>query len=281
MQDTYHAHISAKHDLLDLKLREVFRYRNLIWLFTKRSLTVSYKQTILGPLWLFINPILTSIVQLVVFGNIAQLSTEGVPQFLFYLTGNTIWNYFSSCVTTNASTFVNNSQLFGKVYFPRLTVPISNVLSAVILFGIQMLLVVLLVVFYMIRGMLSPNWWAWLLLPVILAVLGIMGMAFGIIISSVTTKYRDLSVLVGFGMQLWMYATAVVYPLSSIGQGWLRNVLLANPVTACVELFRYAILGAGTLMPGHLAISAGVTLVAALAGIVIFNRTERTFMDTV
>ena len=275
-----HIHISAKHKLLDLKLAELWRYRDLVWLFTKRSFVVTYKQTILGPLWLVINPLLTSVVHLVLFSGIAGLSTDGVPQLLFYLTGNAIWNFFSTCVTNNASTFTSNANLFGKVYFPRLSMPTSVVLGNLIRFGIQMLPALVLLLWYALQGAVHPHWGAWLLLPLMLMQLGLMGMGIGILISSLTTKYRDLGVLVSFGMSLWMYATPVVYPLSSVS-GTLRTVLSLNPVTAPVEFFRWMILGVGTLDVTALLISCGVTLLVVLLGILIFNKVERTFMDTV
>lgn len=278
---TYHTHISAHHRWFDLKLGEVWQYRDLIWLFTKRSFAVSYKQTILGPLWLFINPLLSSMMHTIVFGRIAGLSTDGVPMLLFYLAGNAVWGYFSACLNNNAYTFTGNADLFGKVYFPRLTVPISNVLTAAIRFAIQMLLVSGFLAYYCFTGAVTPNGWVLLVIPVVLLHLGMMGMAFGTIISSLTTKYRDLSVLVGFGMQLWMYATPVVYPLSQLENGVLKTLLLWNPVTQPVELFRWALLGVGTISPLHLLASWSVTVVIAVLAIAIFNRVERTFMDTV
>lgn len=276
-----YTHISAKHNLWDLKLHEVWQYRDLILLFTKRSFTVSYKQTILGPLWLFINPLLTSLIYVVLFGNIAKLSTGGIPQLLFYLSGNAIWSYFSACLTNNASTFTGNAGLFGKVYFPRLVVPISNLLSTMIRFGIQMILALLLLAYYVARGVVTPHWWAWITLPLVLLWLGMLGLGIGIIISSMTTKYRDLSVLVGFGVSLWMYATPVVYPLSQIPDGWLKTVLMVNPVTAPVEWFRYALLGSGTILPKYMVLSLTITVLVMLFGVMVFNKVERTFMDTV
>lgn len=279
--NSYHIEITSKHNWWDLKLKEVWQYRDLIILFTKKSFTVSYKQTILGPAWLFINPIISSLIYCFIFGGIAGMSTDGVPQMLFYLSGNAIWSYFSGCVTKNASTFTGNAGVFGKVYFPRLTTPISNVLSSVIQFGIQMIMVLLFLGYYVITGQVSPNWISWLLIPVVLIHLGLMGLGVGIIISSMTTKYRDLSVLVGFGVQLWMYITPVVYPLSQAGNGGLRTLLLINPVTAPVEVFRYAILGQGSIDPIFLAWSWLFTIVVLIAGIMVFNKVEKTFMDTV
>lgn len=280
-QYDYHTHITSKHNFFSLKLKEVWQYRDLIVLFTKRSFTVTYKQTILGPAWLFINPIISSLIYCFIFGGIAGMSTDGVPQILFYMTGNAIWAFFNSCLVKNASTFTANASVFGKVYFPRLTTPISNVLSSVVQFGIQMIMVVLLLAYYAIIGEVQPNWWAWLLIPLILLQLGMMGMGCGIIISSLTTKYRDLSVLVGFGMQLLMYATPIVYPLSETNGEWLQYVLLINPVTTPVEVFRYAVLGQGSIEPVYLTWSCAFTVVVIIFGIMIFNKVEKTFMDTV
>lgn len=283
-QDTpmYHTHISSKHNMFDLKLKEVWQYRDLIVLFTKRNFTVSYKQTILGPAWLFINPFITSIVYAFVFGGIAGMGTDGVPQILFYMAGNAIWAFFSSCLTTNASTFTGNAHVFGKVYFPRLTTPISNMFSSIIRFGIQMLMVIVLLVYYVAVGEVAPNWWAWLLIPVVLLNLGLMGMGLGIIISSLTTKYRDLSFLIGFAVQLWMYITPIIYPISELASNPLaKTIMWINPVTAPVELFRYAVLGQGEINLMYLGISWAFTIVVVVLGIMIFNKVEKTFMDTV
>ena len=280
-QTAYHTHISSRHRWFDLNLKEVWRYRDLIALFTRRSFVLTYKQTVLGPAWIFLNPLISSIIYAFVFGGIAGIGTDGVPTILFYLCSNAIWIFFSSSVTKNAHTFTENANVFGKVYFPRLTIPVSNVLSSVIQFGIQMLMVLVFLVYYVSTGQVHPNWGAWLLIPVVLLHLGLLGLGFGIIISSLTTKYRDLSVLVGFGVSLWMYATPIVYPLSQLGEGSMKAVLLVNPVTAPVEVFRYAVLGTGTIMPGYLALSWAITLVVVAFGIMIFNRVEKTFMDTV
>lgn len=277
----YHTHITSKHNWYDLNLKEVWQYRDLIWLFTERNFVVKYKQTILGPMWIFLNPLISSLIYAFVFGGIAGIGTDGVPSILFYLAGNAIWNYFASCVTQNASTFTANAGVFGKVYFPRLTMPLSNVLSSVLQFGVQMILVLGFLVYYVITGAVAPNWGAWLLIPVVLLHLGLLGLGCGIIISSLTTKYRDLAILVTFGVSLWMYITPVVYPMSQLGDGLMKTVLMLNPVTAPVELFRYAVLGQGTIMPEYLAISGIVTLVVLVLGIMIFNKVEKTFMDTV
>ena len=277
----YHKVITSEHKFLKLNLKEVWQYRDLIILFTKRNFTVQYKQTVLGPAWLFINPIISSLIYCFIFGGLAGMGTDGIPQILFYMSGNAIWTLFSTCLTKNATTFTANANVFGKVYFPRLTTPISNVLSSIIQFFIQMIMVLVFLVIYMIKGDVAPHFSAWLFIPVILIHLGLMGMGLGIIISSMTTKYRDLTVLVGFGIQLWMYITPVVYPLTQAGDKWYKWLLLVNPVTAPVEVFRYALLGNGTIAPGYLVWSWAFTIVVALFGIMVFNKVERTFMDTV
>ena len=277
----YHTHITSKHRWYDLNLREVWQYRDLIWLFTQRNFVVKYKQTVLGPAWIFLSPLISSFIYAFVFGGIAGIGTDGVPGILFYLAGNAIWTYFSSCVTQNASTFTANAGVFGKVYFPRLTMPASNVLSSMLQFGVQMLLVLGFLVFYVITGAVHPRWEALLLVPVILLHLGLLGLGCGIIISSLTTKYRDLSILVSFGVSLWMYITPVVYPMSQLGDGFMKTLLMLNPVTAPVELFRYAVLGVGSVMPGYIAVSGIITAVLLILGIMIFNKVEKTFMDTV
>ena len=278
----YHTHISSKHKMFDLKLKEVWRYRDLIWLFTKRSFTVTYKQTVLGPAWLFINPIFTSLIYTFVFGGIAGMDTDGVPQILFYLSGNAMWTLFSSSLTKNASTFTANAGVFGKVYFPRLTTPISNSLASIIQFFIQFIMVAIVLVFYTFTGEVTPNLLMMLwVIPFTLIHLSIMGMGLGIIISSMTTKYRDLTVLVGFGTQLLMYATPVVYPLSQIDNGLLKTIVMINPVTMPMELYRYALLGQGTINMLYYVISLVFTLLVIVFGIMIFNKVERNFMDTV
>lgn len=280
-KERYHFHISSRHRMLDLNLREVWRYRDLIILFTKRNFVVKYKQTILGPAWIFLNPLFSSIIYAFVFGGIAGIGTDGVPSILFYLCSNAMWLFFSTCVVSNARTFTENANVFGKVYFPRLTTPISNMLSAVIQFGVQMILVMIFLAYYLIQHEVTPNWGAWLMIPVILIHLGMLGMGCGIIVSSMTTKYRDLAVLVDFAVQLWMYITPVVYPMSQLEDGLMKTVLQINPVTAPVELFRYAVLGQGAVMPGALVLSGIITMFVLVGGIMIFNKVEKTFMDTV
>jgi len=276
----YHTHITGKHKWFDLNLKEVWQYRDLIVLFTKRTFALTYKQTVLGPLWIFLNPFLTSIIYTFVFGGIAGMSTDGVPQILFYLCSNAAWTFFAACVTKNATTFTGNAGVFGKVYFPRLTIPISNVLASVIQFGIQLLLTGAFLVFYVIKGEVHPNWVAWLLIPIVLLHLGIMGLGVGIVVSSLTTKYRDLSILVTFGVQLWMYATPIVYPMSEVG-GALNTLIMLNPVSAIINNFKYALLGIGVFEIKYWILSLLITFIVDLLGIILFNHVEKTFMDTV
>lgn len=277
----YHTHISSQHNWFDLKLKEVWRYRDLIWLFTVRSFTLSYKQTVLGPIWILITPLLSSFINTFIFGTVAGMSTDGIPQILFYLTGNAIWAFFSGALSGNSNVFRDNAAIFGKVYFPRLTVPFSKILSGAIRFCIQMILAFIMLAYYVFQGEVHPNWGAWILIPFILLHLGLMGMSLGIIISSFTTKYRDLTVFIGYGISLLMYATPIVYPLSQLGEGIIKNIILLNPITAPVELFRYALLGKGTIIPGCFLLSIVFTIAIAVIGIMVFNHTERTFMDTV
>jgi lipopolysaccharide transport system permease protein len=272
--------IRPKRGLLDLRLRELWRARELIMLFVWRDFVSIYKQTILGPLWYFIQPVLTTIVFTVIFGNIAKLSTDGTPPFLFYMAGNTVWGYFSVCLTSTSSTFLANAGIFGKVYFPRLSIPISVVLSNLISFAIRFLMFLLFMVYFMMSGSgIRPNWWI-LSLPLLVLIMALIGLGFGIIVSSLTIKYRDLQQLVGFGVQLLMYATPVIYPLSTIKGIW-RWVIMANPMTPVVEVFRLAFLGVSAINPVWLIYSAGFALVVFLSGLLIFNRVENTFVDTI
>jgi lipopolysaccharide transport system permease protein len=264
----------------DLKLRDLWRYRDLIGLFVWRDFVAVYKQTILGPLWHVIQPLFTTLMFTIVFGKIAQLPTDEVPPFIFYMAGTVIWNYFSICLTSTSGTFLANAGIFGKVYFPRMTVPVSIVISRLIAFGIQFAIFVLIYGFMLYKGMpVHPNWTI-ALLPVLLVIMAAMGLGFGVIISSLTTKYRDLQVLVGFGVQLWMYATPVIYPLSTMSEKY-RWILVANPMTSVVETFRYGFFGSGVFSWGYLGYTALFTLILLLVGIAVFNRVERTFMDTV
>ena len=249
-------------------------------MFVKRDFKTMYKQTILGPLWIIINPLMTTLMYTIVFGNIANISTDGMPQIVFYMLGTTVWTYFSSCLTKTSSTFTGNAAIFGKVYFPRLVTPISTVISGLINFGVQFLMFLGFMAYFMIKGSpIEPNLWI-LITPLLLVQLAALALGFGIIISSMTTKYRDLAVLVTFGVQLWMYATPVVYPASQIG-GKLKTLMMLNPVSPIVESFRYAFLGSGSIPWNYLGISVLTTLVVLFAGVVLFSRVEKTFMDTV
>ncbi|MCK6568791.1 MAG: ABC transporter permease [Anaerolineales bacterium] len=264
----------------DLRLGELWRYRDLVWLFVWRDFVAYYKQTILGPLWYLIQPILTTGVFTIIFGNIAQLSTDGLPPFLFYLAGNTVWTYFSASLTSTSSTFTSNAGLFGKVYFPRLVIPLSIVFSQIISFGLRFLVFLGFLIYFMASGSdVYPNWWI-LLMPIHIVIMAGLGLGMGIIVSSLTTKYRDLQQLVGFGAQLLMYATPVIYPLSSITGGW-RWLILANPMTPVVETFRLAFLGTSAMSPAYLLYSLAFTFLVLLIGVLIFNRVENNFMDTV
>ncbi len=273
-------HLEPKNGWFDIDLREIWRYRDLIWMLTKRSFILVYKQTILGPLWIVLQPLMTTFVYALVFGGIAGISTGGVPRLLFYMSGSALWSFFSACLTKTASTFTGNAHVFGKVYFPRLVSPISTVLSSAINFFVQLALFLVFWVYYAATGAIRPNYWGLLLLPGVLLYLGLLGLGFGIMISSLTTRYRDLALLVGFGTQLWMYITPVVYPASTLSGGLYRLVML-NPVTCAVETFRWAFLGQGTVTPGYWLLSIAVMGLAVTLGAVIFSRVEKTFMDTV
>ena len=280
MNERWSTIIKPKTGLLDLNLKELWKYKDLIVMFVKRDYKTLYKQTVLGPLWVIINPMLTTLMFTVVFGGIANISTDGMPQFVFYMAGNTIWSYFSTCLTKTANTFINNSAVFGKVYFPRLVSPISTVLSGLINFIVQFTIFLGFVLFYSYTGdTVQPNIYI-LLVPILLLMVAMLSLGFGIIISSLTTKYRDLSILVTFGVQLWMYATPVVYPISQIPSGW-RNIMLLNPVAPIIETFRYAFLGSGEIPWFYLGISAVTTIVILLIGVVLFNKVQKTFMDTI
>jgi lipopolysaccharide transport system permease protein len=272
--------IEPQRGWLDLRLRDLWNARDLIQLFVWRDFVSVYKQTVLGPLWYLIQPLLTTLVFTVIFGRIASLPTDDLPPFLFYLSGTVIWGYFAECLNKTSQTFITNAHLFGKVYFPRLAVPVSILISNLIAFTIQFALFLGFVIFYMATGaQVQPNAWV-LLTPLLLLILAGLGLGFGIIVSSLTTRYRDLRFLVAFGVQLWMYATPVIYPVSAIPERF-QPLILANPLTPVVEAFRYAYLGAGTVNGPMLAYSAAVTLVVLFTGILLFNRIEATFMDTV
>ena len=269
---------------LDLHLGELVHYKDLIFLFVKRNFVSLYKQTILGPAWAVIQPLLTTVVFSLVFGNIAGLAADGVPSFIFYLTANVMWGYFSGCLTTTSSTFIANSGILGKVYFPRLVMPISTVLSKLIDFAIQFSFMIIFVIYYAVTHSIHPNWYV-LMTPVLLLQLAMLSLGVGVIISAATTKYRDLRMLVSFGVQLWMYATPVAYDMFSIAGfapgGKYYHLYMLNPVTPIVNIFRYGYLGIGGVDWRYYGISWVVTLVVLFLGTVLFSHVERTFMDTV
>ena len=272
--------IKPKTGWFDINLKELFQYKDLIIMFVKRDFKTLYKQTILGPLWIIINPLFTTIMYTIVFGNIANISTDGMPQIVFYMLGTTLWTYFSTCLTKTSSTFTGNAAIFGKVYFPRLVTPISTVVSGLINFSVQFVMFLgFAIYYYLIGSPIHPNIYI-LITPFLLLELACLSLGFGVIISSLTTKYRDLAVLVTFGVQLWMYATPVVYPASQIG-GKLKTLMMLNPVSPIVESFRYAFLGSGSIPWNFLGISVVITLVVLFIGVILFSRVEKTFMDTV
>lgn len=272
--------ISPKTKLFDLNLAETFQYRDLIMMFVKRSFKSQYKQTILGPLWFIINPLITSVLFTFVFGGIANISTDGVPQFLFYMAGNTAWQYFATCITSTSTTFTANANVFGKVYFPRLTMPISTVIFSALSFLIQFIMLLLFMLYFYIIGQpVHLNIYA-LFLPLFVLHMAALGLGFGIIISALTTKYRDLSILVSFGVQLWMYITPIVYPISTLSEK-AKSIIMLNPMAPVVNNFKYAFLGCGQMEWGYWLLSAVVTLFVLIVGIMLFNKVEKTFMDTV
>jgi lipopolysaccharide transport system permease protein len=272
--------IRPKRTWYDINLSELWRYRDLIMIFVRRDFVSVYKQTILGPLWFLIQPLITTLIFTIIFSKVANISTNGVPATLFYMTGLTAWNYFASCLNKTSGTFINNAGVFGKVYFPRLTVPISVVISSLITFGIQFLfLMCFWLYFYFIGATLTMNAYM-LLMPLLLLMMAMMGLGFGIIVSSLTTKYKDLQFLVGFGVQLVMYATPIIYPLSSIPDKYKLFVML-NPMTSVIETFKYALLGNGSFSWTMLGYSGVFTLVILVIGVLLFTKIEQRFIDTI
>jgi len=277
--------IRPKRGWFDIDFKGLIQYRDLVLLMVKRNFTVLYKQTILGPAWVVIQPLLTTLIFTVVFGNIAGLPTDGMPKFLFYMAGNVCWQYFSSCLTTTSNTFISNQKLFGKVYFPRLCMPFATVITQLINFFVQFALFMIFVVYYAVQPetAVQPDWRLIALTPFLLVQLGILGLGFGIIISALTTKYRDLAMLVSFGVHLWMYATPVTYATTLIADKYpnLLGMYMLNPITPIIELFRAAYLGVPMYDYRYSLLSVGVTVVVFLLGVILFSRTEKTFMDTV
>ncbi len=272
--------IRPKSNLMDIRLNELWKYRDLVFMFVKRDFVANYKQTILGPLWFFIQPLLTTLTYVIIFGRVAGLSTDGLPMLVFYLSGITIWNYFSETLNKTATVFKDNAQMFGKVYFPRLTMPFSIVISNLVRFGIQFALFLCLWAWYFFQtDTIQPNIYI-LLFPFLVLLMGLLALGFGMIISAMTTKYKDLIFLLTFGIQLMMFATPVIYPVSSIPDKY-QWLILANPMTSIIETFRYGFLGSGTFNWAHLAYSTGITIFILLFGTIVFNRVEKSFTDTI
>jgi lipopolysaccharide transport system permease protein len=275
--------IEPQISLFELNLKDVWRYRDLLWLLVKRDFVSFYKQTILGPLWFFIQPLFTTIIFTLIFGNLAGLSTDGLPQPLFYMAGITAWNYFADCLTKTSTVFRDNANIFGKVYFPRLIMPLSIVVSNLVRFGVQMLLFFVMIGYYLFQNELGslfhPNIYI-LLFPVLVLLMALLGLGLGLIITALTTKYRDLAFLITFGVQLMMYATTVIYPLSAapVKYKWLIEM---NPMTGIIEAFRFGFLGQGEFTMNTFGYSVIFTLISLVLGVIIFNKTEKTFVDTV
>jgi lipopolysaccharide transport system permease protein len=274
--------IRPKEKLLSVDFKEIWRYRDLMMLFVKRNIITQYKQTVLGPLWYIIQPMMTTVMYMVVFGGIAKISTDGLPQPLFYLAGISFWQYFADCLNKTSNTFVSNSAIFGKVYFPRLVTPLSDVISNLVRFGIQFALFLIVYAYYALFTdvQIHTNWYA-LMLPILVAMLAGLALGFGILFSSMTNKYRDLQLLLGFFVSLWMYATPVIYPLSTIKNETLRLVMQLNPLTGIVEFFKYGMLGVGNHEWWMLGYSFAFMVVLLGVGIIVFNKVQKSFMDTV
>lgn len=272
--------IKPKTGWFDLKLGELWQYRDLVAMFVKRDFVTLYKQTILGPLWYIIQPLFTTLVFTVVFGKVAKIPTDNIPPFLFYMSGNVVWGYFAICLGRTSDTFTSNASIFGKVYFPRLTAPLSVIISSLVQFTIQFILFLGFYFYFIYKGApISPKLWV-AVLPLLLVQMALFGFGVGILVSSLTTKYKDLRFAMGFVTQLWMYATPIVYPLTMVPD-WLRPWYVLNPMVSIVESFRYAFLGSGVIQWSDVGTSWVVTLLVLFAGIVLFSRIEKNFMDTV
>lgn len=276
---TWNLEINPSKPLFYFDWKELWSYRDLLWLLVRRDFVSFYKQTILGPLWFFIQPLLTTLMFTVVFGKMGGFSTDGLPPILFYLAGITAWNYFAECLTKTSTVFKDNAAIFGKVYFPRLIMPLSIILSNLVRFGVQFLLFLIVLAFYAAKGVkLSPTW-AVSLFPLVVVLMAALGLGAGMIISAMTTKYRDLAFLVTFGIQLLMYSTTVIYPLS-VASSKYRSLIAANPMTALLETFRYGFLGKGSFSWYGLLYASGATIILLFGGITIFNKVEKSFVDT-
>ena len=276
----YTTHIKARTGWFDINFRELYQYRDLVWLFFKRNYSTRYKQTILGPMWLIFNPLITVALYAFIFGNLAGLSAEGVPQFLFYLCGNALWAFFATCLTETSHTFTANAAIMGKVYFPRLVMPISSVLTGMLDLLIQLAMLVVAIVGYCIVGHNFGIGTSILLVPVLILQVGLLGLGCGIIVAALTTKYRDLAILVSFGVQLWMYVTPVVYTTGIIPQKYYAAYML-NPMAPIIEGFRSVILGIPTNAWQYWGVSWITTIVVLFIGVILFSKIEKTFMDTV
>jgi lipopolysaccharide transport system permease protein len=280
LSDDWDLIIKPKSSVFNVGFKQLWNYRDLLMLFVKRDFVSFYKQTILGPFWIFVQPILTSITYIITFTNIAEIGTDGMPPILFYLAGITLWTYFSDCLTKTSNTFVTNAGIFGKVYFPRLIMPLSVLISNLVKLGIQSSLFIIIWIYFLLTtDTIHPNAHL-LLIPVLIIIMAGLGLGFGIIISSMTTKYRDLTFLVGFGVQLLMYASAVVIPLSKIPEEY-RYLFLLNPVISIIEAFKYGFVGAGFFSWGYLLYSFSFMIVVLILGIFVFNKVEKSFIDTV
>lgn len=271
--------IESKSSLFDLRLKEVWHYRDLLFLFVRRDFVTVYKQTILGPLWFFIQPILTTITFTIIFGNVAKLSTDGAPKLVFYMAGITLWNYFSTCLTSVAGVFNANAGIFGKVYFPRLIMPLTIVISNLMKFGVQFLMFIIFVFYFYFKNQIQPNNWI-LLTPIIIFLMAVISMGIGLILSSLMTKYKDLNQLISFGIQLAMYATPVIYPSSTVPDKF-RFILELNPLNALFDYMRYAYLGVGSFSFNSLIYPCTFAVCIVAIGVVIFNKVQKSFMDTV
>jgi len=279
-QEHWDLYIKPHSKWYDLRLAEIFRYKDLLFLFVRRDFVSLYKQTILGPLWFFIQPIITALTFTVIFGNMAKISTDGLPQILFYMCGITLWNYFADTLTKTSDTFSANANIFGKVYFPRMIIPLSIVVSNLIKLGVQFILFTSVWIYYLVSSdLVHPNATI-ALVPFLIILMGFMGLSFGIIISSMTTKYRDLKFLVTFGIQLLMYASPIVYPLSIVPEKY-KWIILANPITSVIETFKYAFMGVGEFNWLHLGYSFGFTSILFFISLIIFHKVEKSFMDTI
>ncbi len=272
--------IEGSSSLFDLKIRDIWNYRDLLAMFVKRDFISFYKQTVLGPVWFFIQPLFTTIIYTFIFGSLAGISTDGLPQPLFYLAGITAWNYFADCFTKTSTVFKDNTLIFGKVYFPRIILPLSIITSNLIRFGVQMILFLLAILYYYLNGALFAPTWALVLFPVLVIMMALLGLGAGLIITAMTTKYRDLAFLVTFGVQLLMYTTTVIYPLSAAPERF-KSLIQMNPMTGIIEAFRYGILGKGEFTLFSLGYSAFITIALLVAGIIVFNKTEKSFVDTI